>query len=151
MWFPFVCVCACVNCWYSLISWHSNRIPIVTFNQRFNFWAVDISWTTNLGIGIWTSERLPLVRLWGRSRNMNPSDWLEIMRIYQFLALTTISSKIKDIFVFLHRMRMLEFSFILYRTLFGTCSFDAEKFEHTHPLFVPLKKISKLLFYNLCI
>jgi len=37
---------------YTLISWHSNRIPILTFNQRYDFGIVEVMSTTNLATSI---------------------------------------------------------------------------------------------------
>ena len=57
--FFFVCV-SLLTVVYTLISWHSNRIPILTFNQRYDFDIVEVISTTNLETGIWTSRETSL-------------------------------------------------------------------------------------------
>ena len=57
--FFFVCV-PVLTVIYTLISWHSNRISILTFNQSYNFSIVEVMLTTNLEIGIWTSGETSL-------------------------------------------------------------------------------------------
>ena len=45
---------------YTLINWNSNRIPILTFNQRYDFGVVEVMSITNLEIGIWPSGETSL-------------------------------------------------------------------------------------------
>jgi len=57
--FFFVCV-PVLTLVYTLIRWCSNRISILTFNQRYDFGIVEVMLTTNLEIGIWTSGETSL-------------------------------------------------------------------------------------------
>ena len=45
---------------YTLISWPSNRIPILTFNQRYDFGIVEVISITDLATSIWTSGETSL-------------------------------------------------------------------------------------------
>jgi len=50
-----------------MISWHSIRIPILTFNQRYNIGTVEVMSTINLVTSIWLSGETSLNKTLGHT------------------------------------------------------------------------------------